>query len=105
MSIQYRNTLGNLVPSRKGEIIAISQFPHPDDKYLFVVCIDTPDNYVVWMWNSEYDEYFWGDYTHKKQYEAESSALAHALIKFSQRLKTTSESCVPYEQVNYRNKN
>ncbi len=96
MGIQYRNVIGNLMPCKKGEVIAISHFPHPDDKDLFVVCIDTPDNYVVWIWNSDYDEYFWGDYTPKKQHESDSIALAHALIKFSQRVENTSESYIPF---------
>jgi hypothetical protein len=95
MGIHYRNYVGNIVPTPKGEIIAISRFPHPEDNKLFLVCIDTPNNYVVWMWNSEYEEYFWGDYTNKKQYECDSIALAHALTKFALRLKNTAESCIP----------
>jgi hypothetical protein len=80
--------------SSKGSIIAVAEFPHPDDKHLRVVCVRRPNDYVVWMWNVEHNEYFWGDYFSKIELKSDQQAKALALQRFAYRLSNSLDTYI-----------
>ena len=47
---------------RRGQVIAVMQYPHPKDRYLFVVLMALDNQYVVSMYNAEVNSFFSGNY-------------------------------------------
>ena len=48
--------------STRGEVIAWSQLPHPDDHHLFIVAIENEKDFIVTYYTANDDDYFWGTY-------------------------------------------
>lgn len=66
---------------RKGRVMAIAQYPHPDDQYLFTVCVKKSDGELVtWIYNADDGGFFHGHYFAPHD-------LAGALADFAERMK------------------
>jgi hypothetical protein len=70
LDIERTNTIAEVLLKllRKGTVLAIAKYSHPDDDFLFLVLIQTDRDFVVWDYNNitggcstgNYFPYHWG---------------------------------------------
>ena len=48
--------------ARRGTVLAVAQYPHPRDRFLFIALIAEGTKYVVTHYNAESHGFFYGEY-------------------------------------------
>ena len=57
VSISSNYTVGEVIHEltyTKGKVLAVAQQPHPEDRFLFIVAVETSEtSFVTWLYNAE----------------------------------------------------
>jgi len=92
LDTEEKYTLENAVArcqQRKGTPLAVAQFSHPGDSFLFIVLIEFDEHYVVWTLNLQTGEFFFGHYFPFLM-ETKREALSDAYTRFQERMLAVS---------------
>ena len=81
------SSLIHKIESTKGKVLAIAQYPHPQDNHLFTVLIKMDARkYVTWVYNASDNGFFSGHYFEDFRGDGHDP-LPLALSDFSERMK------------------
>jgi len=83
-------TIESIMPRllQKGIPLAVVQFPHPGDSFLFTVLIYRDPEYIIWTFNAQTGGFAHGDYFYVRYEEEKSIPKWDVYKQFISRVKT-----------------